>query len=79
MGNNITKKYMNNFIKLTTLDKGTTLVLNSTFIQSIQEQKNGSYVVMGFNNSHNPIEVKETVEEIMKKIDKGNWFTTTTK
>jgi hypothetical protein len=34
---------------------------------------------MGFNNNHNPIEVKETVEEIMKKIDKGNWFTTTTK
>ena len=77
MGNNIIKKYMNNFIKLTTLDKGTTLVLNSTFIQSIQEQKNGSYITMGFNNNHNPIEVNETVEEIMKKIDKGNWFTTT--
>jgi len=70
---------MNNFIKLTTLDKGTTLVLNSNFIQSIQEQKNGSYVVMGFKEDHSHYEVKETVEEIMKKIDKGNWFTTTTK
>jgi cysteinyl-tRNA synthetase len=77
-GKKMGKSY-NNVIKLTELSSDKTLVLNSTFIQSIQEQKNGSYVVMGFNNNHNPIEVKETVEEIMKKIDKGNWFTTTTK
>jgi uncharacterized protein YlzI (FlbEa/FlbD family) len=70
---------MNNFIKLTTLDKGTTLVLNSTFIQSIQEQKNGSYIRMAFKETYSHYEVKETIEEIMKKIDKGNWFTTTTK
>ena len=70
---------MNNFIKLTTLDKGTTLVLNSNFIQSIQEQKNGSYIRMAFKETYSHYEVKETIEEIMKKIDKSNWFTTTTK
>ena len=69
---------MNNFIKLTDLDKGTTLILNSTFIQSISERKNGSYIIMTFKEDYTHFEVKETVDEIMKQIEKSNWITTRT-
>jgi hypothetical protein len=70
---------MNNFIKITELSSDKTLVINSTFIQSVQELKNGSYIRMAFKETYSHYEVKETIEEIMKKIDKSNWFTTTTK
>ena len=69
---------MNNFIKLTDLDKGTVVILNSTFIQSITEQTNGSYIIMTFKENHSHFKVKETVEEIMKQIKKSNTFYTTT-
>ena len=55
-----------NFIKLTDLTKGTTIMLNINFIQSITEQKNGSYVIMTFKESYSYFEVKETPKEIMK-------------
>ena len=69
---------MNNFIKLTDLDKGTTLMLNSTFIQSISEQVKGSYIIMTFKDNYSHYKVKETVDEIMKQIEKSNWITTRT-
>jgi hypothetical protein len=56
----------NNFITLTDLTKGTTIMLNINFIQSIAEQKNGSYIIMTFKESYNYFEVKETPKEIMK-------------
>ena len=71
---------MNNFIKLTTLDKDTTLILNSMFIQSIHEQENNSsYIIMSLKEDHSHFHVKESIDEIMKKIDKSNRFTTITK
>jgi uncharacterized protein YlzI (FlbEa/FlbD family) len=68
---------MNNFIKLTELSSDKTLVLNSNFIQSIREEKKGSYIRMAFKETYGHYEVKETIEEIMKKIDKSTWLTTT--
>jgi hypothetical protein len=56
----------NNFITLTDLTKGTTIILNINFIQSIAEQKKGSYIIMTFKESYNHFEVKETPKEIMK-------------
>jgi hypothetical protein len=57
----------NNFITLTDLTKGTTIILNVNFIQSIAEQRNGSsYIIMAFKESYNHFEVKETPKEIMK-------------
>ena len=56
----------NNFITLTDLTKGATIILNVNFIQSIIEQKNGSYIIMTFKESYNHFEVKETPKEIMK-------------
>jgi hypothetical protein len=56
----------NNFITLTDLTKGTTIILNANFIQSIAEQKNGSYIIMTFKDGYSHFEVKETPKEIMK-------------
>ena len=56
----------NNFITLTDLTKGTIIMLNINFIQSIAEQKNGSYIIMTFKESYNHFDVKETPKEIMK-------------
>jgi len=56
----------NNFIKLTDLTKDTAIILNVNFIQSITEQKNGSYIIMTFKENYNHFEVKETPKEIMK-------------
>ena len=57
----------NNFITLTDLTKGTTIILNANFIQSIAEQRNGSsYVIMTFKDGYSHFEVKETPKEIMK-------------
>ena len=69
---------MKNFIKLTTMNSDKVLILNSTLIESILEQKNGSYIVMGFDGSDSHY-VKETPEEIVKLIEKSNYFTTITK
>ena len=60
---------MNSFIKLTsTNDK--TIILNITHISSIQEIKHGSYITMAFKESNSECEVKETPEQILKKINK---------
>jgi len=56
----------NNFITLTDLTKGTTIMLNINFIQSIAEQKNGSCIIMTFKDGYSHFEVKETPKEIMK-------------
>jgi hypothetical protein len=56
----------NNFITLTDLTKGTIIMLNINFIQSITEQKKGSYIIMTFKESYNHFEVKETPKEIIK-------------
>lgn len=70
---------MNNFVKLTDLEKDTVVVLNTTFIQSVAERTNGSYIIMAFKENHTHYRVKETVDEIMKQIEKNSWITTKTK
>jgi hypothetical protein len=56
----------NNFIKLTDLTKDIDIIINVNFIQSITEQKQGSYIIMAFKESYNHFEVKETPKEIIK-------------
>jgi len=56
----------NNFITLTDLNKHSAIMLNVNFIQSIAEQKNGSYIIMTFKDGYSHFEVKETPKEIMK-------------
>jgi hypothetical protein len=56
----------NNFITLTNLTKDIDIIINVNFIQSITEQKQGSYIIMAFKESYNHFEVKETPKEIMK-------------
>ena len=56
----------NNFITLTDLTKDIDIIINVNFIQSITEQKQGSYIIMAFKESYNHFEVKETPKEIIK-------------
>ena len=61
---------MNSFIKLTST-KDKIIILNITHISSIQEIKHGSYITMAFKeNNNSECEVKETPEQILKKINK---------
>lgn len=65
---------MKNFIKLTDLFKDKLILVNSTLIQSIHEQTNGSYLIMSFGDN-STIHVKETPDQIIKLIEKSEYFT----
>ena len=60
---------MRDFIKLTDIDLDKVIILNSSLIQSIEEYKTGSIIVMGFKST-TTYYVKETPDQILKKIDK---------
>ena len=60
---------MNNFIKLTEIDYGGVVILNSSLIQSIEECKTGSRIEMGFKSTKTYY-VKETPDQVLKKINK---------
>ena len=60
---------MNNFIKLKDIDLDKVIILNSSLIQSIEEYKTGSIIVMGFKST-TTYYVKETPDQVLKKIDK---------
>ena len=60
---------MRDFIKLTEIDNGGVVILNSSLIQSIEEYKTGSLIVMGFKST-TTYYVKETPDQVLKKIDK---------
>jgi len=60
---------MKDFIKLTDIDLDKVIILNSSLIQSIEEYKTGSIIVMGFKST-TTYYVKETPDQILKKIDK---------
>ena len=60
---------MKDFIKLTEIDNGGVVILNSSLIQSIEEYKTGSLITMGFNTSPTYY-IKETPDQVLKKIDK---------
>ena len=60
---------MRDFIKLTDIDLDKVIILNSSLIQSIEEYKTGSIIVMGFKST-TTYYVKETPDQVLKKIDK---------
>lgn len=60
---------MKDFIKLTDIDLDKVIILNSSLIQSIEEYKTGSIIVMGFKST-TTYYVKETPDQVLKKIDK---------
>jgi|688.fasta_scaffold306708_3 uncharacterized protein YlzI (FlbEa/FlbD family) len=49
------------------------VVLNSSLIQSIEEMEDGSIVYFGFGSEHF-YRVTETIEEILKLIDKSDYL-----
>ena len=63
---------MKGLIRLTRRDN-TEVVVNSTLIQSIEEVGDGSIIYFGFNTEHF-YRVTETIEEILKLIDKSDYM-----
>jgi hypothetical protein len=63
---------MKGLIRLTRRDN-TEVVVNSTLIQSIEEVEDGSIIYFGFNTEHF-YRVTETIEEILKLIDKSDYM-----
>jgi uncharacterized protein YlzI (FlbEa/FlbD family) len=63
---------MKGLITLTTRDNKR-VVLNSSLIQSIEEMEDGSIVYFGFGSEHF-YRVTETIEEILKLIDKSDYL-----
>ena len=63
---------MKGLIRLTRRDN-TEVVVNSTLIQSIEEVEDGSIIYFGFNTEHF-YRVTETIEEILKLIDKSDYI-----
>ena len=63
---------MKGLIRLTRRDN-TEVVVNSTLIQSIEEVEDGSIIYFGFNTEHF-YRVTETIEEILKLIEKTDYF-----
>ena len=49
------------------------VVLNSSLIQSIEEMEDGSIVYFGFGSEHF-YRVTETIEKILKLIEKTDYF-----
>ncbi len=63
---------MKGLITLTTRDNKR-VVLNSSLIQSIEEMEDGSIIYFGLGSEHF-YRVTETIEEILKLIDKTDYF-----
>mgnify|MGYP000300411732 FL=1 len=63
---------MKGLITLTTRDNKR-VVLNSSLIQSIEEMEDGSIVYFGFGSEHF-YRVTETIEKILKLIEKTDYF-----
>jgi len=63
---------MKGLITLTTRDNKR-VVLNSSLVQSIEEMEDGSIIYFGFGSEHF-YPVTETIEEILKLIDKTDYF-----
>jgi hypothetical protein len=58
---------------LITIRNSKRVVLNSSLIQSIEEMEDGSIVYFGFGSEHF-YRVTETIEEILKLIDKSDYL-----
>ena len=63
---------MKGLITLNTRDNKR-VVLNSSLIQSIEEMEDGSIIYFGLGSEHF-YRVTETIEEILKLIDKTDYF-----
>ena len=63
---------MKGLITLTTRDNKR-VVLNSSLVQSIEEMEDGSIVYFRFGSEHF-YRVTETIEEILKLIEKTDYF-----
>jgi uncharacterized protein YlzI (FlbEa/FlbD family) len=63
---------MKGLITLTTRDNKK-VVLNSSLIQSIEEMEDSSIIYFGFGSDHF-YRVTETIEQILKLIDKTDYF-----
>ncbi len=63
---------MKGLITLTTRDNKR-VVLNSSLVQSIEEMEDGSIIYFGFGSEHF-YRVTETIEGILKLIDKTDYF-----
>jgi uncharacterized protein YlzI (FlbEa/FlbD family) len=63
---------MKGLITLTTRDNKR-VVLNSSLIQSIEEMEDGSIIYFGLGSEHF-YRVTETIEEILKLIEKTDYF-----
>jgi uncharacterized protein YlzI (FlbEa/FlbD family) len=63
---------MKGLITLTTRDNKR-VVLNSSLIQSIEEMEDGSIIYFGLGSEHF-YRVTETIEEILKLIDKSDYL-----
>jgi uncharacterized protein YlzI (FlbEa/FlbD family) len=63
---------MKGLLTLTTRDNKR-VVLNSSLIQSIEEMEDGSIIYFGLGSEHF-YRVTETIEEILKLIEKTDYF-----
>ena len=63
---------MKGLITLNTRDNKR-VVLNSSLVQSIEEMEDGSIIYFGFGSEHF-YRVTETIEEILKLIEKTDYF-----
>jgi uncharacterized protein YlzI (FlbEa/FlbD family) len=63
---------MKGLITLTTRDNKK-VVLNSILLQSIEEVEDGCIIYFGFGSEHF-YRVTETIEEVLKLIDKTDYF-----
>lgn len=63
---------MKGLVTLTTRDNKR-VVLNSSLIQSIEEMEDGSIIYFGLGSEHF-YRVTETIEEILKLIEKTDYF-----
>jgi uncharacterized protein YlzI (FlbEa/FlbD family) len=63
---------MKGLVTLTTRDNKR-VVLNSSLIQSIEEMEDGSIIYFGLGSEHF-YRVTETIEEILKLIDKSDYL-----
>ncbi len=63
---------MKGLITLTTRDNKR-VVLNSSLVQSIEEMEDGSIIYFGLGSEHF-YRVTETIEEILKLIEKTDYF-----
>jgi uncharacterized protein YlzI (FlbEa/FlbD family) len=63
---------MKGLITLTTRDNKK-VVLNSSLIQSIEEMEDSSIIYFGFGSDHF-YRVTESIEQILKLIDKTDYF-----